>query len=667
MLVSFRDPCRGVRALATVAAGAATLLLGTPSQARECNDAERLSTCINADSLWPRAGASRFPSIAATETTAPGQIGFGLVTSYLRRPIVLRAASAAASGTEIPAVDHLLNTTFLWSYGLTDRLELGFALPATLHQTGSGVSGVTSSSSTPLPRTAIRDLRFGFGWALLPRARSRSSSGFAIVARFDMSAPTGEAQSFASDRSAVWVPSIAADWRQGRVFAAAELGGRFRRTSSLGGTRLGNQLSAAIGFGVELLPRELLSASLEAFALPTLSTQLDVRRNPATSAIVTEDASRKLVPAEWMATVRSAPVPGGDFSVALSGGTGLPLTDPSSITSPDYRFTLGVRYAPLARDTDSDGVLDSDDACPEQREDRDGFQDEDGCVDADNDRDGVADEVDRCRDKAEDVDGYKDDDGCPDADDDGDGIADGDDQCRNKAEDKDGFEDVDGCPDPDNDGDGILDDQDKCPGAPEDPDGYNDSDGCPDPDNDMDEILDGQDKCPLSREDKDGYLDEDGCPEPDNDADGIPDGMDKCPLEPETIDGKDDADGCPEAGAKELTAIQGARVTVQAPARFLPGKATLPPQMRTQMEMIAQRARGMVPVDRVIIEAFADAPGDTPANEKLAADRAEALRQIFIANGFPVTLVTAAAGDLAQKRPPASPQYEVTVQRGKYK
>jgi len=635
--------------------------------ARECGDAARLSTCINADTLWPRAGASRFQSIGGSETTAPGQIGFGLVTSYLRKPIVLQAASASANGTQMPAVDHLVNTTFLWSYGLTDRLELGFALPATLYQNGAGITGVTSSTTTPLPRTTIRDMRFGLGWALIPRARAWPAQGLAVTARFEMAAPTGEKESFASDQSAVWMPSLSADWRLGRVFAGGEVGARLRGTSSLGGTRVGSQLLVAAGFGYEILPAERLSAALELFALPSFSTQQDGARDPATNETVWKDNSRKLVPAEWMATVRTAPVPGGDFSISASGGTGLPLTDPSSLTTPDYRFVLGVRYAPLARDTDGDGVMDRDDACPAQREDRDGFQDEDGCIDPDNDRDGVADEVDRCRDKPEDADGYKDDDGCPDPDDDGDGIKDAEDQCRNAAEDKDGFKDDDGCPDPDDDGDGILDAQDKCPRAAEDVDGFNDADGCPDPDNDIDGIPDAQDQCPSSREDKDNYLDDDGCPDLDNDADGVPDDMDKCPLQAETIDGRDDLDGCPEAGAKELTSIQGSRVTVAAPVGFAPGQAKLAPAMRTQVSMIAQRVRGMVPVDRVIIEAYADQPVDNPANEKLASDRAEALRQIFLSAGFPVTLITAAAGDLSQKRPPGSPQYEITVQRGKYK
>jgi OOP family OmpA-OmpF porin len=98
----------------------------------------------------------------------------------------------------------------------------------------------------------------------------------------------------------------------------------------------------------------------------------------------------------------------------------------------------------------------------------------------DSDNDGVPDDVDQCPDIPEDRDGFQDEDGCPDFDNDNDGIYDTQDKCPNDPEDFDGFQDEDGCSDPDNDGDGIPDKFDKCPNTPEDKDGYQDEDGCPD-------------------------------------------------------------------------------------------------------------------------------------------------------------------------------------------
>jgi outer membrane protein OmpA-like peptidoglycan-associated protein len=126
----------------------------------------------------------------------------------------------------------------------------------------------------------------------------------------------------------------------------------------------------------------------------------------------------------------------------------------------------------------------------------------------DKDGDGLTDDVDKCPDEPEDKDGFQDEDGCPDPDNDFDGIPDKDDKCPMEAEDKDGFQDDDGCPDPDNDGDGLADTVDQCPNEPEDKDGFEDDDGCPDPDNDKDSILDKDDKCP-----NEAGVPPDGCPQ----------------------------------------------------------------------------------------------------------------------------------------------------------
>ena len=131
--------------------------------------------------------------------------------------------------------------------------------------------------------------------------------------------------------------------------------------------------------------------------------------------------------------------------------------------SPKDKCTEKAAGPPKPGDADGDGILDPDDKCPRVPEDKDGFQDDDGCPEDDNDADGLADKVDKCPNDPEDKDNFEDDDGCPDLDNDKDGFADRVDQCPNDPEDKDGFEDDDGCPDLDNDKDGFADKDDKCP------------------------------------------------------------------------------------------------------------------------------------------------------------------------------------------------------------
>ena len=99
------------------------------------------------------------------------------------------------------------------------------------------------------------------------------------------------------------------------------------------------------------------------------------------------------------------------------------------------------RAARQPGDSDGDGILDQVDKCPDEPEDKDGFEDEDGCPDPDNDKDGIPDTADKCPNEPEDKDGFEDEDGCPDPDNDTDGLPDKTDKCPNEPEDKDGFED----------------------------------------------------------------------------------------------------------------------------------------------------------------------------------------------------------------------------------
>ena len=150
------------------------------------------------------------------------------------------------------------------------------------------------------------------------------------------------------------------------------------------------------------------------------------------------------------------------------------LDDISTGNYQDFYFSakIGITYSLFGKkDSDGDGYPDSEDPCPDNAEDLDGFQDEDGCPDLDNDKDKILDVYDKCPNEKEDFDGFQDDDGCPDLDNDGDGIPDRLDRCPNVPENINGFEDGDGCPDilsglqtaKDRDGDGVPNEIDICP------------------------------------------------------------------------------------------------------------------------------------------------------------------------------------------------------------
>ena len=166
------------------------------------------------------------------------------------------------------------------------------------------------------------------------------------------------------------------------------------------------------------------------------------------------------------------------FGATMGGGGSLA----SGYGNVQMRLFLALNYSPSVNppDGDSDGVPDSEDLCPNDAEDHDGFEDHDGCPEQDNDRDDILDAQDQCPTDEEDKDGFQDEDGCPEFDNDRDGLSDTSDLCPDESEDFDKFEDADGCPELDNDEDGIPDTGDQCPMEPETKNGFADEDGCPD-------------------------------------------------------------------------------------------------------------------------------------------------------------------------------------------
>lgn len=321
----------------------ATALLSARASATDCSGI--VSPCIDDDVFWPHAGYARFQSVGSVDTIAPGQVGFGLVTTYLSRPIVLKLASPGGTSVSYYAVSNQANGTFLWSYGVAERMELDLALPLTFAQSGVGLSPVVAGNG--LSSTATRDIRFGFTYAIIPGHESTPSNGGGLAARFEVSAPTGDQSDFAAEHSGVFVPSLAGEFRIGPLFAGAELGARLRPVTELLGARVGTQLVTSAGVGVDLLPADRLTAEVEAWALPSLVAQDKAAVLPG-GGLANVPGGAALVPSEWQLSVRTAAIARGAVSIQLGGGGALPLSGEVPITSPRFRFTLGVRWAPLS-------------------------------------------------------------------------------------------------------------------------------------------------------------------------------------------------------------------------------------------------------------------------------------------------------------------------------
>jgi len=446
----------------------------------------------------------------------------GLYVNYSDGPLTL----LATDGTTLQdSVEGQLYLDVGGTIQLYKWVEIGVNFPTALYQFGDGVPGVDKLDST-----AIGDLRIDGKLNLV----SRAGGVFSMAVVPTVRVPTS-IDYLTGLEGVAFTPHLVTEIDVWRIRLALDFNYTLQKQeepeelSEVSGGHL-------FGYG-GALEVEIVEDML--YAIGELSAETDAHypyKHEATN------------PLEGLAGGRLAL----DNGFRLSAGAGGALLP--GIGAPNWRVFLSLGFAtpreppppPPPPDKDGDGLLDIDDKCPDEAEDKDGFQDQDGCPDPDNDQDGVLDGSDRCPKKKEDKDGFQDQDGCPDDDNDKDGIKDADDKCPDKPEDKDGFEDQDGCPDDDNDGDGIKDADDKCPDKPESMNGTDDEDGCPEGDQDKDGILDAIDQCPADKEDMDGWEDEDGCPDLDNDNDGIRDKRDKCPRDAEDKDGYKDKDGCPD-------------------------------------------------------------------------------------------------------------------------
>ncbi|AFE07993.1 OmpA domain-containing protein [Corallococcus coralloides DSM 2259] len=240
------------------------------------------------------------------------------------------------------------------------------------------------------------------------------------------------------------------------------------------------------------------------------------------------------------------------------------------------------------KDRDGDGVLDNADKCPDQPEDKDGFEDEDGCPDLDNDLDGIVDGTDKCPNEPGPLQNL-------------------------------------GCPIVDKDGDGLNDDKDKCPDEPEDKDGYQDDDGCPDLDNDSDGVPDAQDKCPNES----GPQENGGCPDPDRDGDGVVDRLDACPDDP----GVKEERGC--AKQYKMVIVKKDRIEIKKQILFGTGSAKIiGKQSTTILDEVAQALKDAPWIRKMRIEGHTDSMGNDTANLKLSQKRADAVMAQLLKRGI---------------------------------
>jgi large repetitive protein len=410
------------------------------------------------DQFKPAPLASDGFGVSRPDVSGHMVLGASAWLDYANDPLVYEVRREESSNQERVVRDHLVLHAGV-SLGLGDRVTLFALVP--IHLVMKGQSRLSLPDTRP-EGAGLGDLALGARIRLLGDATTPAALSGEIIARLPTAELANNDQRYSGDSVGSYEPALIGEVRAGPFDVRLRAGARLRKAARVGNLDLDQEL--VYGFGVRLRVIDGLTLHAEAYG----------------STFFKDVFGREYSPLELLAGPK---LQVGDLALGVAAGPGLF----QGYGSPDLRVVGLVGYAPQPKaepvvevpDSDGDGLRDPDDSCPMQPEDRDSFQDADGCPDPDNDQDGVLDVHDRCPQDSEDIDQFEDEDGCADPDNDQDGIPDSADKCPMQPEDRDSFEDEDGCPDPDNDRDGRLDADDKCPNEPEDFDGFEDHDGCP--------------------------------------------------------------------------------------------------------------------------------------------------------------------------------------------
>src|SRR5581483_3594360 len=247
------------------------------------------------------------------------------------------------------------------------------------------------------PDAAPLDARLGL------KARMFRRGMFGMAGLVVVTLPFGDKSAFLGDTSFTLRPTVIADFTRGGLTAAVNFGAILRQSTQVQDPHdvatlqkpirtlidIGHELTWSAGVAYRIV--HYFGVAAEVYGLvPLLGAQGGARQD---------------FTGDILGGVQIFPVK--DTIIALGAGANI---FSSAFRHDDYRIFLGLSWAPVeggkgavatgGLDTDGDGIPDAVDACPNEPEDKDGFEDEDGCPDPDNDGDGIPDKLDKCPNEA---------------------------------------------------------------------------------------------------------------------------------------------------------------------------------------------------------------------------------------------------------------------------
>ena len=347
----------------------------------------------------------------------------GADLDYAWKPLVLTDVAPSiqrSRKTTYNFIGHAVGLDLTFAMGIGHRLEVAAIVPGTAFQTGETVPGGTTPGVV-----GLENPKLGAKLRLL----GNGAQGFGLGASVLVSLPYGLGGTFVHEESLGVEARLFGQLARERWKLRARAGFRLRGQTQVFDIPLGDELTFAAGGETRLASRDLIFAEV-AGATAAAHPLASQKQTPVELLV----GGRREVGARWL---------GGDHRFWLTVAAGPGLT--AGYGSPAVRAVVALTWSnvPLPRpptpppppavavicpggpgcpkeapkppsDRDKDGILDDADECPDEPEDKDGFEDEDGCPDPDNDKDGIPDAADKCPNEPETINGVDDDDGCPD-------------------------------------------------------------------------------------------------------------------------------------------------------------------------------------------------------------------------------------------------------------
>ena len=562
--------------LARCLIGAATTL----ALAATTKEASAQQPPIALNRFEPAPAGDRFFGVQSPYAAGKATPHLMLLGDYAHNPLVLRWNRSGNGAGEV--VTNQLFMHLNGGFSLFDRINVNVNLPIALYQDGNSPTTAGGTSFMSPSKAEIGDLRLGLRVRLL----GEYHDPFQVAVGGYVWVPTGSdsAGSFVGDGKVRGLPQLIVGGRVAdRFIYTAAAGPELRSSDTFGGVSTGTTLTWGAGAGVLLLDNRHLQLGVE-----------------ANGGVTLRDVQKRNTNAEILGSVRYRVID----NLEIGAGAGPGLT--SGIGTPDFRGVLMVAFTPeqkQARDSDGDGILDADDACPDVKGVSDPDPKKHGCPPPpDRDGDGIIDSLDACPDVK--------------------GVASSDPQQN-------------GCP-PDRDGDGIIDALDACPDVK----GVSDPDpkksGCP-PDRDGDGILDADDACPDVKGVASSDPKKNGCPPPvDTDGDGIFDDEDACPNEKGERNPDPKQNGCPKA-----VRVSEGEIFILEQVQFDTGKSTIKKVSDPLLDEVASVLQQHPEITKIEVQGHTDNQGKAASNKTLSQARSEAVVTALVKRGIDKTRLTA--------------------------